>query len=274
MVELSNVVEGGELDPVTVGFVLIALFTGLALMFNGIQTQSLPLALVGAAFTITPLIGIVLTEGTILTGTAGFGLAATSYWLGRAIFEIPSILGGVEFSVFSAPTTSYLSLLGQTNTPVRFITNLYLAPVVENIALIGGAVILYKVLRGQKIPKIPSFAVSAGIFALTFGLLHGATSTAFLITAFVVMMIWMVLTIGTDIGIVSIPIIPATFALTVSLHQANNIQASAGSSLAYYNTILGASGGLNWAATIIVAWEILLLVAAVVYVGSELMNRF
>lgn len=259
---------GGEYDLTNILLGIPALFVAIAMAFFGFQSNNLGLLVAGLVLFLLPATGLILTKGNLLKSPFTLYYSAVGYLLGYAVFLVPGFVQK-NFSVMSTPSSSYLSTaLGETSVQVTSIMNNFLAPRGENMAILGLSVLL---MVGVK--RATDSNILAGMFAIlpssiAFALLHGARTIGFLLLAGGFMAIWIILYIGDEFGLeIASDLGVGMFALTVGLHQSNNVSASGGV-VEYYSTILSAPEPVIYISYLIVAIDVFL----VGYVGYKTLS--
>lgn len=252
-------ITGKDLDPTNVLLAVPPLFVALALAFFGFQNNNLGLLVAGLTLFLLPATGLILTSLNILNSETPFYFTALGYVAGTLIFLLPGLIGNFSFSVFSAPSASYLSAaLGSTSTEVTSIMNNYLAPRGENMAILALSLLLLLTTREVTDSKILQAGVALVPTSLAFALLHGVRSPFFLLIAGLFMTVWILLYIGDEFGIdLPTELGLGGFGLTVGLHQGNNIAASGGL-VNYYSTILAAGEPIIFISYLIVLIDLFL----------------
>lgn len=256
---------GGEYDLTNILLGVPALFVAIAMAFFGFQSNNLGLLVAGLVLFLLPAVGMILTRGNLLKSPFVLYYSAVGYLAGNLVMLGPGLVSNLNLSVMSTPSTSYLSTaLGETSVQVTAIMNNFLAPRGENMAILGLSVLL---LIGIK--RVTDNNILAGIgailpSAIAFALLHGARTTGFFLLAGGFMTLWILLYLGDQLGIdLASEISLGAFALTVGLHQGNNISSSGGL-IEYYSTLLTAPEPVIYISYLIIGID-LFLVSYVVY---------
>lgn len=258
-------ITGTDLDPTNVLLTVPALFVALALAFFGFQSDNLGLLVAGLTLFLLPASGLIISDNNLFNSENFFYYSALAYIAGNLVFLLPSILGELSVSLSATPSQSYLAAaLGQTSEPVTAIMNNYLAPRGENMSILGAGILLLITAREVTENKVAQAGIALVPTSIAFALLHGVRSPFFLLIAGMFMTAWGIIYLGDDLGIEFLDEISiAGFALTVGLHQGNNISASGGL-FEYYSVILSASPPVYYLSLLIVAID-LVLVGYVVY---------
>lgn len=274
MVEVESI-TGSDLNPTNVLLTVPTLFISLALAFFGFQEGNLGLLVAGLTLFLLPATGLILTRLNLLNSDTPFYFTALGYVVGTLIFVGPGVFGDLSFSVFSAPSTSYLSAaLGETSTEVTSIMNNYLAPRGENMAILGLSVLLLLTTRSVTENKFLQAGVALIPTSIAFALLHGVRSPVFLLIAMLFMAVWVLLYIGDKIGFdLGQELALGSFGATVGLHQGNNIAASGGL-LNYYNTILTASEPIIYLSYLIILIDMVLFSYVIVKSAMLIRDRW
>lgn len=274
MVEVESI-TGSDLNPTNVLLTVPTLFIALALAFFGFQEGNLGLLVAGLTLFLLPASGLILTKLNLLNSDTPFYITALGYVVGSLVFILPGLVSDFSFSIFSAPSASYLSAaLGETSAEVTTIMNNYLAPRGENMAILGLSILLLLTARQVTENKIIQTGVALIPTSIAFALLHGVRSPFFLLLAGLFMAVWVLLYIGDKIGLdLGQELALGSFGATVGLHQSNNVAASGGL-LSYYSTILGAQPPIIYLSYLIILIDLVLFSYVVVKTAGIASERW
>lgn len=204
-------------------FLLIVLIADLG--FTGFRNDNLGLIVTAFLFVIT-LISylslserIILSEGHIFDGALGFTLGVLALNLGN-------IIGGLELSILSSATTSYLSgILGSGSQFVIPIVNIIFAPLGETFLIFGLTAGIYQLVKQTDLVDAPAWKLTliiGFIPSIVFGSLHGARSIQFLLFAFSINILWTAIIVYSDYGKIPSKLVPGTLGLVAGLHVGFN----------------------------------------------------
>lgn len=267
-------ITGDRLNPTNVLLTAPALFVSLALAFFGFQANNLGLLVAGLVLFLLPVTGLVETRNGLFNSETTTYYTALAYVLGTLVFVAPGLLGRLDISLSATPSQSYLAAaLGQTSAEVTAIMNNFLAPRGENMAILGASVLSLLSAKQVTDNKYIQVFVTFVPASVAFALLHGVRSPPFLLLAGGFMSVWAAIYFADDFGWDFGDEIPVTtFALTVGLHQGNNISASGGL-LNYYTTILSASTPILYLSYLIILIDVILFSYVVLKTGSLAYER-
>lgn len=274
MADATHIIPSEELDFFnTLAFFSVA-FIGLFLMLHGAQTSSLnnfALGALGISYVVVILVsGAVIQR--LMTSPATPFQAATGYVAPVLLAEIIGGLGNLRLSTYSPSSKGYLSSIVQAAPDhVRALLDVGLVPLAENGAIISFAVIIY-VLSGRFTENKPIRILAAAIpMGLMFGQMHAAGSIVFMLSAFSVMAGLIVVLLMEDAGVQDFGVIPVTFALTVGVHKAINIQ-SWGGLFNHYSLVLENSGTALLGAQIYLAFDLVMFAIFFYGIGVRMWN--
>lgn len=269
MVDLTSIIDeaDSQVDFFNSIYVVgLTFIISLSFILYGFQTNNLGLLVTGIPFAFLTIIGVVVTEGRLLTSPASIFTASLAFWIPKLLFNLSTLLADLQFTLLATPSDSYLNTaLSSASTPVRYMANGILAPGGESIGLLGfGALLTIIFLRYLKNPVLAVAAASAPIAAI-FAVLHGVRSPSFTAAAFIFMFVSAFVLYGSDlsIGFPGSAVILVTFGAMVGLHQGINIQ-SMGGLLHFYNTILSAAKPIWYMSVLFMVLEAVTFIFAVI----------
>lgn len=243
--------EDGELDffnSLSTAKTFLLMF--LMILAGAAAPLDTGLILAGLVFAI-PLIMAHLLWKNILTSNASWFEGAAGYVVPH--FFLLAITGLTSFSVgrfFSAPASEggYLfSLLGQQSPTVRAVFNNNLAPFVETYFIFSMTFIfIYFLLEAGGKEKLPGggwtvAGIASAPGSVLFAYLHFNAPTHFLIMAFILMFVSLVLIFGEEITDRDHFAVPMLLSLGVGIHRPLNIDEYGGYT-EYFNSLMAASG--------------------------------
>lgn len=213
-------------DLFLVSAISLMVFLIADLGFTGFRGGSLGLIVTAFLFVITLISYIalservVLSEGNVLDGALGFTLGVLS-------LNIGNILGGLQLSLLSTATTSYLAgVLGTGQETVIPIVNIIFAPLGETFLIFGLTAGIWQLVKRTGFADLPAWKlvlVVGTLPSIIFSGLHGAgRGTQFLLLAFSINMFWTAVIIYSDLGRVSSRWIPGTLGTVAGLHVGFN----------------------------------------------------
>ena len=220
-------VEAGEISPFNLLIALIGFLAGFAIAVFGAQEGSLKIIAIGLTFTIAIPATIVFTGFSLVTGRSSLGQGSLAFWLANLPWILPGAIAGA-FSVFSSPTGSYLSVLGNTPLYIRLFANVVIAPINESFLFIGLAVIGFWTLKETVQSNKVAIGLLVTLLGVGFAFLHGARTVAFLLLASTFMAVTILGILGEGTGTWDIPFVDVTLAGAIGAHFANNVAASGG----------------------------------------------
>ncbi|WP_226005971.1 hypothetical protein [Natrinema salinisoli] len=240
-----------------VAILLVAAFATAALTFFGIQEQNMNFIAIGLSFGFFLLLGVAFTRGEVLTGPGTFSQVSAAYWLGHLPFLVSMPIGG-SLSLFSAPTDAHLSMVQQAPIYIQHKVNLWMAPIIETVTLLGFVAVLFiAIRRGTRLETSGALSVAITLIGTGFALLHGARTPAFFLFAFASFTVWTVIVFGHDLGWWETSLIPAGTALAVAMHKGNNHADQQIGVLESWQVILSAPEPIVYISAGIVLFEVL-----------------
>lgn len=272
--QILGVDEEVPLNLFNVLVISVAMFSSLALAFFGVQQGDLALMAVGSIFGLALVTGVVLSRFEMLTGEGTIGRTATVYLLAHLPFWVPTVATDVQFSAFSTPTGSYLSLLADTEVYTQAIINQFLAPSIENVAFIGMMGLLYLALEHEfEWGQLISLAVTLTVGGAAFALMHGVRDPVFFVLAAGSMILWGFLVFAHDLELADSELLAGALAAGWGLHRGNNMAAEGMGFIDLWTTLLAAPAPISRVSWAIVLLDLLIILAAAVYVIRFAVSR-
>lgn len=263
-----------EYDEFNSAALLVTLLTIAALAIYGLRQNNF--SLVGVSLALTPflLIGIVTLGKNLFKSPASIYQASVSYWFFMGFARILNGVGdSASFSFYSTATDTYLSTAFTTaSDKAQALTNGQLIPYVENAAIFGEIIVVYHLivqtgfLQGLGLPnpvvKVIAFLIATTVGGLTFMALHGVRSQSFNLKAFMFMAVLSAILIGSDLGILVIPVIPVTFGGMFGFHKGMNV-AEIGGFIEFYELLASFTEPVSFLVSGIFLFDFVTLIIAV-----------
>lgn len=261
MPDFTSIISGeGERDVFNNLYIVLAILVSSGLALYGYQAGDLGLFAAGIVFVPLIILGDYASEGRLRKSPATFGVASLAFWTGRLLILLPGIIRDIQFSFFTTPGQGYLSsALAETTAEVQTIVNIFLAPIVENLAIIGVGSLIYLLALRSEFNKTLSLIFAVIPTSIAFAALHGGVNLTFALMAFGIMSFMIIILLGVDSNYFQVPVVPITFGFTVGLHSGLNI-GSSGGLLNYYGTLAGATTPVLYASLAIIVFEALTII--------------
>lgn len=234
MVDSSGLLdlEGeGVPDLFTTAAVSFFIFLIAALGFQGFRAGNLGLIVTAILFLVTLVSysslvkNTTVSDGHILDGALGFTV-------GSIAFNIGNFLAGINFTILSTATESYLSaILGSSSGIVIPLVNNIFAPIGETFLIFGLTAGIWDLVKRTGLRDNPLWQITLVIGlipSLIFATLHGARSPSFLLLAFSINMGWTALLVYGELDGIKSRYIPAGIGLVSGLHFSFNTSSYGG----------------------------------------------
>lgn len=275
---ITGIEEDLPINTPALVFILITSIVLLFLAFFAINTLN-SLIVLGVSLTFLAALDRLnnISGSSILEGEVSFPAAAFGAMVGALLFVGPSLVSGFQFSAFAAPTNpnAWLSLVSQTPTVFQEMIVGFIAPAVETVLFFTLGAVLAKIVRDNfdldwRTTIFLVILVAGGVFAV----MHGARTVNFGIIAATFMAGSLYFGLAADVA-PDLPLVGSVAGTVESmlyflfgLHLGNNIMAIGGP-FAFLDTLLGATGVLQFPALLIVLFVYVLIpVGAAVHVYS------
>lgn len=262
-------------------FLLVSLFVLSALQFSALRQGQLPTIIVALVYGVFFIIGLVASRGNLIKNDAPALAGPFAWTLGVILTSL--FVGGLDFSLLSAPSESYLSsILAQASPVLTAIVNKFLAALENILILTLPAAAYYFIAKIEVLDDYPFGQLTlASVFGVVpFAVLHGAgRNPAFLALAAGIGYIWIITTAYDDVVATrEFKYFPFIAMFSIGSHMAFNSGGLSGIFEFWGNLLAAASSGsiAPSAAYAIVVWQASMFILGGIYavsLGLEVLDR-
>jgi len=279
MVDASSIFEfTGEKNPNVFNIMSVFLLTFLIadIGFTSFRAGILGALVTSFLFLVSLISGfgfidnLLFTEDHPLSGNFG-------YVLGFLGLNIGNIIAGINLSLLSTATQSYLSgILGSEAGILIPIINLVFAPIGESLLIFSFSAGIYSIVKNtglKDLPFVAQFALVSVPPSLFFAVLHGSRGPSFLLLSFSINMFWTGILFYGDFGRIPSELVPVSLGLIVGLHTGFNVSNFGGVFKFIDTFVQGLGGTYSRSSALILIYNALNLLFAGAYLSDKLGDR-